>query len=323
MAKKRSATRRKSEAKRRNPMGDKPLESLLVRRVDGLVLAGLGFPRWAMTKCKKLGVVTIADLYTLIYLRPSQSGVGITFVNVAQKALSDLGLNDRVGLADPITAAANEARAQAFRESNDMLPGRLEEHSDQMRKTCDARLALLEELHQLKVDKILAGFRRREGILKATLKEVTRQEMSFTADGVSPESAGRWLALHGAGKVPDGFAIKADLLYLARSGLPFTADMTLGLVSTSVAKTLVAHSQRSEEMVEAKGRFCIDFPSKRVEVAEAAIQVWFVNQGAARLARLEGKITIHGMSDADIKKLFIPTDPADVSDDAFAHERED
>jgi hypothetical protein len=289
-----------------NPNSTKPLIELLLVQLSDIG----GLPNWAIRKCNKHGVKTVADLYRFIYLAGSHSGIGAKFVALAEKILMDLGLVDRIGLRDPLLAAACDAGVRMAHIVEEGIPQRLAEHEASVLANCDRKLAESEFFYRNKIDRVVENFRRREQVLIGTLKDATREKFTFIAPDVSPESVSRWLSFQVAGRVPDGFEFAADLKYVIGSGLGFIRRVDIHLSVVNLANLLVVFEERQDKMLSCQGRFAP--PGSKighgVEGIESTINAQFVARGGGRLAMLRGSVIIDGMSGDEINDLFKSSD---------------
>jgi len=294
---------------KKNPNDEKLLGNLLLIQlcdIDGL-------PSWFVGRCRKIGVKTAADLYRVTYLNGPQPGFGTKFYILANKVLDhQLGLWDRIGPSDPIVAIARDSESRMRKMIEEGMPQRLAEHEAVLLAGFDRKLAAQDRNHSSIIDQIVTNFRTRERVLVHKLKRGTREEFSFTAPDVSPESAARWLAQYTAGLVQDGFKFKANLECIAlRSQMSFARKTEIQLSAKNVARLLVVFADRMEELVISPGRFAPagSKVGQDCEGIEVTVESMFVGRSGGQLAMLEGVVIVAGMSDGEIKDLFKSTEP--------------
>jgi hypothetical protein len=296
-----------AKGKKVNPNTSRPLAELLTIEIEDLD----GLPTWAISKCRKLGARTSGDLYRMVFRDVPVSGLGPKLNELVIKELTYLTLVDRIGLSDPIMAAACEAALTMGREVERSVPQRLAEHEALVLARLDDAAATTRIFHRQKVMRIVDNFRKREKILTELLVKVTQEEYTFTAPDASPESASRWLALHTAGLVPDGFVTVMELKCTTGSGLELKRKTEIHLNADAVARLLVAYNNREDALVNSPARFAPvgSKVGQNCEGVESTLMAMFVARNGGKLAMLEGIVTVAGMSPGKIKDLFKSSGP--------------
>ena len=280
----------------------KPLPDILRADLKDFIKKGLSAE--AVRRFKRIGITNVAKLYDAVYVQSGLGlrGIGKKCVADAEKLIRKLGLGSRIGFQDVFVTVAGEARGTA----EIALTTAFESKVAELKTAHDADVGALSDEVKALLGQVQA-FQRREGFLRAELARRTHEEYHFRTD-VTDVQVQNWLLAKQAGKIrDDGMLVTARMHRITRNGFPVSAKITFALAPETLARALVCHRERSEELTKVESRLIVTHGEKSVVDVQSVVRIMFSSDDEILNAVvLEGLVEFPGLSDAEIEKVIDP-----------------